>query len=55
MADILVVGGAGYIGSHMVRELNARGNQVRVIDDLSSGHRAAVGATPLHVGEIADT
>lgn len=39
---ILVCGGAGYIGSHMVRELIDRGRSVLVLDNLQSGHRAAV-------------
>ena len=39
---ILVVGGAGYIGSHMVKLLLAQGEEPLVLDDLSSGHRDAV-------------
>src|SRR4051812_10569660 len=38
--NILVTGGAGFIGSHLARTLDARGNTVRVIDDFSSGKRA---------------
>jgi UDP-glucose 4-epimerase len=51
---ILVTGGAGYIGSHVVLQLRARGESVVVLDDLSRGFRQAVGATPLVVGDIAD-
>ncbi|RZA16614.1 MAG: UDP-glucose 4-epimerase GalE [Lysobacteraceae bacterium] len=51
---ILVVGGAGYIGSHMVKLLREAGFSPVVADDLSSGHREAVGASPLHVGDIGD-
>lgn len=39
---ILVCGGAGYIGSHMVYELTSKGEDVVVIDNLVTGHRAAV-------------
>jgi nucleoside-diphosphate-sugar epimerase len=39
MARCLVVGGAGFIGSHIVEALVERGDTVRVLDDLSSGHR----------------
>lgn len=39
---ILVIGGAGYIGSHMVKMLSREGCQACTLDDLSSGHRDAV-------------
>jgi len=38
MTRVLVTGGAGFIGSHLVRELVSRNYQVRVLDDLSSGY-----------------
>jgi UDP-glucose 4-epimerase len=45
--SILVTGGAGYIGSHVVRLLNLRGDDVVVLDDLSTGHAAKIGDVPL--------
>jgi UDP-glucose 4-epimerase len=42
MSKVLVVGGAGYIGSHMVKMLGQQGCRVTTLDDLSSGHRDAV-------------
>lgn len=52
--NVLVVGGAGYIGSHMVRQLDAAGHKVVVLDNLSTGFRNAVTAGELIVGEMAD-
>jgi len=42
MAKILVTGGAGYIGSFMVRELKSKGFEPVILDNLSQGHRQAV-------------
>ncbi|MBD3868257.1 MAG: UDP-glucose 4-epimerase GalE [Acidobacteria bacterium] len=54
MQSVLVTGGAGYIGSHIVRRLQEDGHPVVVLDDLSEGHREAVPAGLLHVGDFAD-
>jgi UDP-glucose-4-epimerase GalE len=51
---ILVTGGAGYIGSHTVRLLLARGHDAWVYDNLSCGHRAAVPTERLIVADLAD-
>jgi UDP-glucose 4-epimerase len=52
---ILVTGGAGYIGSHMVHELVDRGERVVVLDNLSTGFDWAVPpAAPLIVGDTGD-
>lgn len=44
MARILVTGGAGFIGSHIAAALHAQGDQVRVLDDLSTGHERNIEA-----------
>lgn len=54
MKNILVVGGAGYIGSHMVWLLGQHGVNVVTLDNLSAGHRDAVLCGDLVVGDIAD-
>ncbi|MCI0701631.1 MAG: UDP-glucose 4-epimerase GalE [Planctomycetia bacterium] len=51
---ILVTGGAGYIGSHTVCQLIARGHEVTVFDSLVYGHRQAVPAERLVVGDLRD-
>ncbi|MEJ5211030.1 MAG: UDP-glucose 4-epimerase GalE [Burkholderiales bacterium] len=53
-ASVLVVGGAGYIGSHMVAELLARGCRVTTFDNLSTGHRDAVLGGEFIQGDLAD-
>ena len=54
MTKVLVVGGAGYIGSHMVKMLNQQGAIVTELDDLSSGHRDAVLYGDFVQGDMAD-
>lgn len=51
---ILVTGGAGYIGSHCVAALAARGSEVVVADNLSKGHRKAVTAGKFYQGDLRD-
>jgi UDP-glucose 4-epimerase len=55
MSLYLVTGGAGFIGSHLCDALIARGDTVRVLDDLSTGHRTNLpDSAELIVGDIAD-
>jgi len=49
-----VTGGAGYIGSHVLLQLQARGERTVVIDNLYTGFRQAVLGTPLVVGDVGD-
>ncbi|HEX5766344.1 MAG TPA: UDP-glucose 4-epimerase GalE [Woeseiaceae bacterium] len=51
---ILVTGGAGYIGSHVVRQLGAAGESVLTLDNLTTGFREAVTAGELVVGDTGD-
>jgi UDP-glucose 4-epimerase len=51
---ILVIGGAGYIGSHMLRELLGEGFDPLVFDNLSTGHNWAVPKSRLLEGDLAD-
>lgn len=51
---VLVCGGAGYIGSHMVRYLTENGHEAVVFDNLSTGHREAVGNARLVRGDLLD-
>ena len=53
--SILVTGGAGYIGSHMVHELADAGEGIVVVDNLSTGFEWAIAAgVPFILGDIGD-
>lgn len=54
MKNILVVGGAGYIGSHVVKMLAVQGYNPVVYDNLSKGHREAVQGHPFELGDLGD-
>jgi UDP-glucose 4-epimerase len=51
---VMVSGGAGYIGSHAVRQLKKAGYEPVVFDNLSKGHKEAVKDTELFVGDLLD-
>ena len=51
---VLVTGGAGYIGSHVVRQLGEQGEQVITLDNLCTGFEAAVTAGELVIGDTGD-
>ena len=52
---ILIVGGAGYIGSHVNKLLNKSGYETLVFDNLVYGHKEAVKWGTLEIGDLADT
>ena len=53
--NVLVVGGAGYIGSHCVRQLSAAGHRPVVLDNFAYGHRGALApGITLHEGDLGD-
>lgn len=52
--SILICGGAGYIGSHMVAELLEQGKEVVVLDNLEKGHKDALLGGKLYVGDLRD-
>ena len=54
MSTILVTGGAGYIGSHVVKELLSQGHQPIVFDNLQTGHRKTTKNTPFIEGNLSD-
>jgi len=51
---VLVIGGAGYIGSHMCKMLAQHGHSVHVLDDFSTGHRDACRFGTLRIGDMGD-
>ncbi|MGL4848603.1 MAG: UDP-glucose 4-epimerase GalE [Clostridium sp.] len=52
--SILVCGGAGYIGSHMVAELLEKGKDVVILDNLEKGHKDALLGGKLYIGDLRD-
>lgn len=53
--NILVTGGAGYIGSHVLKALSKAGHQVITLDNLQKGHRKAVTVGKFIKGDLADS
>src|SRR5512139_4222699 len=54
MSTILVTGGAGYIGSHVVKELFLQGHKPIVFDNLQTGHRKSITDALLIEGDLSD-
>lgn len=54
-STVLVTGGAGYIGSHVVKALLSKNYRVVVVDNLSNGHRDSVLTPHFYEGDIADS
>lgn len=52
--NFLIVGGAGYIGSHTVKVLLEKEHRVVVLDNLSKGHRGAVAGCDFILGDLSD-
>ncbi|MBY0518458.1 MAG: UDP-glucose 4-epimerase GalE [Bacteriovoracaceae bacterium] len=52
--SILITGGAGYIGSHVVKALGLQGEKLIIVDNLSTGHKEAVLFGELVLGDIGD-
>lgn len=55
MKQILIIGGAGYIGSHMAKQLANNGHRVTILDNLSTGYKHLAKYGELVVGDLADT
>lgn len=51
---VLVCGGAGYIGSHMVAHLLENGNEVVILDNLQKGHKDSILGGKLYIGDLRD-
>ena len=51
---ILITGGAGYIGSHVVKELGLQGHDLTIFDNLSTGHKEAITFGELVIGDLSD-
>ena len=51
---IFITGGAGYIGSHVVKLLGEKGYQIEVIDNLSTGHKEAILYGKLHQVDLSN-
>jgi UDP-glucose 4-epimerase len=53
--SVLVIGGAGYIGSHAAHDLKRKGHEAMIYDNLSTGHKSLASGFELIVGDIADS